>query len=149
VLVLILLLQAMNPEAAFRLHVETACNRLHIVQAPVELSSQRRWASWVPQGVGAGWIIYVRPDFLHEADYLAIRSVAYHETCHLYLGNDRRRYLEGEEDLVHLMVYGCVEWLHGPDFHRAMTTMPCQKWYPSEATRYNRLIGKEHCIAKK
>lgn len=151
-LALLLLLQiTYRPDdlLTFNGHVAYAQRALNISSVPVVLDMSKPWPSWVDQGPGAAWQIYVRRDFLWQADPLALRSVAYHETCHLYLGNSRRRYVPGEEALVHLMIAGCVEWLHGPDFHRAMTAMPCQKWYPYEATRYNRLIGKERCRAKR
>lgn len=144
-----LLLLQLLPGASFQDHVRDACSRLQIVQAPVEVSSAKGWAAWVQNGPGAEWKVFVRPDFLRDADPLAQRSVAYHETCHLYLGNNRRNFVEGEEGLVHFMIAGCVQWLHGPQFHWAMLQMPCQHWYPSEAARYNRLIGKEHCFAKR
>lgn len=130
---------------AFRNWVRSAAYNLRIVQPVVEVTTTNRWAASVPHGPGAQWKIMVRPDFLAASDPKALRSVAYHETCHLYLGNNRRDYFPGEESLAHLMIAGCVEWLHGTEFHIAMTTMPCQKWYPYEATRYNRLIGKERC----
>lgn len=134
----------------FHSSVAWAASKLQIPRPTVEESTQRpAWAAWVDYGPGAAWVVYVNPSFLGEADPTAVRSVAYHEVCHLYLGNNRRPFIAGEEELSHLMVAGCVEWLHGPSYHVAMTTMPCQKWYPSEALRYNRLRGKEPCRAKR
>jgi len=147
---LILLWIAANPQQAmFERHVRDAYMRLQIAAITVEVSRQQPMAAWVKRGPVEPWVIYVRPDFLREADPLALRSVAYHESCHFYLGTSRRDYFRGEESLVHHMVAGCVEWLHGPGFHWAMTQMPCQRWYPSEATNYNRRIGKERCVAKR
>lgn len=138
-----------DPLREFKANVRSAAYHLQVPPIEVEVSTQQRMAAWVQHGPAARWRIFVNPNFLREADPLARRSVAFHESCHLYTGNNRRHFFPGEEDLVHKMVAGCVEWLWGPEFHRAMTTMPCQKWYPLEAKLYNRRIGKERCIAKR
>lgn len=140
----------MHPgQETFERHVRDAYIRLQITPVQVEVSTQQPMAAWVVRSPAPVWVVFVRPDFLREADPLALRSVAFHETCHLYMGTNRRDFFPGEEDLTHRMVAGCVEWLWGFEHHTAMTTMPCQKWYPYEATRYNRLIGKERCRAKR
>lgn len=144
-LLLALLLQA----SPFDRYVEQARVKLGIAQVPVTRSTDKPSAAWVQYGPGAGWMIFVRPDFLRQAPPQTQRVIAIHECCHLYIGNTRIPRHERDHDLVHAMIDGCVEWVLGPDTHSVLHYMPCNDWYPFEAIRYNRRIGKERCIEKR
>lgn len=147
---LLLLQVSMPSEAEFARYVEQARRKLDIAPVRVVVSDAQPWASWVPYGPGAGWLIYVRPDFLRDAPPQTKRVVATHECCHLYIGNNRRPIRAWEVELQHAMIDGCVAWVLGPDLDATMRLMPCNDWYPDEASRYNRLhYGKERCIEKR
>ncbi len=134
----------------FERYVEEARRKLEIARVPVEVSTRNPWAAWVPYGPGADWVIYVRPDFLRESPPQTRRVVAIHECCHLYLGNNRRYLRSWEEELLHALVDSCVGWVLGPEWHSTMYFMPCNDWYPDEATRYNiRVRGRERCVEKR
>jgi len=151
---LLLLLQLVVGETQFQKYLRQAQEKLGIAQSQVVVSddlapgfvTESPYAAWVPYGPGArGDVVYVRPWFLRDSNPLTQEIVALHESCHLYLGTSRRTLLPGEDRLQHLMIDGCVEWLLGPRHHQVMQAIPCGRWYPYEALRYNRRINKEKC----
>lgn len=153
ILILTLLLQ-IHPESTFSRYLREAQEKLGLIPTRVEVTTTQipgfevpvENAAWVPYGFGARpSVVYVRPDFLRESALSVQEVVAFHESCHLYIGTNRRYPSPGEIELQHLMIDGCVEWLLGPRHHHAMTTIPCGRWYPYEALRYNRRIGRSRC----
>lgn len=139
-LVMVLFLQS----AAFERYLAAAEARLGLRPAKVVVSEQYPLAAWVqrmPPGFDGG-VVYVRPDFLRQAHHYTQRVVADHECCHRYLGWPSPY----NEDLMHLTIDGCVEWLLGPSYESVMEGIPCGRWYPREALRYFRRVGRRHCV---
>jgi hypothetical protein len=113
--------------------------------ATVQIERNGSFAAWVLQCYGCN-TVYVKEDFLVRATVGAQRIMAYHEVCHLFLMKapfpepGSFRY-----DVLHLAVDGCTKALLGPDFHRAMTELPCQFYFPDIALDYQQEIGKVTC----
>lgn len=158
---ILLLLQMLAPETTFQRYLREAQEKLGLRPTRIEVRTPSvpgfddyqtsEDAAWVPYGPGTvASVVYVHPGLLRAASPLVLETVAFHEACHIYLGVGRRWPTPAEVELQHMMIDGCVEWVMGPSrFHYVMTSIPCGKWYPFEALRYNRRIGRERCREKR
>ena len=142
-MILLLLLQV-SGAATFNQYLREAQERLGISPAPLAEIDHGSRVAWVPYGP-----VYARSDFLRRGSRGALRITAYHESCHLYLGTNRRLPLQAETDLQHLMIDGCVEHLLGSDYDSVMSTVPCGPFFPYEVLRYQRKTRKERCLEKR
>jgi hypothetical protein len=148
-ILLALFLQAGGAESFIR-YLREAQERLQIAPAPLAVVDHGSRVAWVPYGPEAPYgPVFARREFLRRAAPGILRITAYHESCHLYIGTNRRSYLHNEEDLQHLMIDGCVEHLLGRDYEYVMNTIPCGPFFPLQVVRYMKLTRKERCVEKR
>jgi hypothetical protein len=114
---------------------------------PIALANPSN-SAWVRMCVGCPNTITIKQEPLTQSHKAGLRYFAYHETCHLYLGNQRTTD-EFQTQVIEEAARACTvvvfDRLYPGGFEVFARDFPCSPFVPSHVIEYNQSKRREIC----